>query len=135
MKISDIHVGIEVSDLERALAFYRPLLTAAGFDRTYGDQKTWAGFANGPFSLVIGPGQPPRVRRGKPTGNEFVVADHVGFTVERRADLERLVEVMAGHGVAPLFPAREYPEFSPGFWSVCFSDPDHNVIEFCVRPG
>ena len=35
------------------------------------------------------------------------------------------------HAVATaIFPAKEYPEFSPDFYAVTFCDADNNVIEF-----
>jgi hypothetical protein len=37
---------------------------------------------------------------------------------------------MATAGFTPLFPAKEYPEFSPDFYAVTFCDADNNVIEF-----
>ena len=61
------------------------------------------------------------------------------FTKERREDAveagkEALTRAMRKAGVSPLFPAEEHPEFTPGFYSVSFCDPDKNVVEFYAVP-
>lgn len=134
MKIAGSHLCFEVDDYARALAFWAPLCSATGFDPLWGDGKTYAGFGNGRTMLAIGVASPRRVQRLPPTGNEFVVADHVGLHVTSRDDVDAVAAAMEEAGFPPLFPAREYPEFGPGFYAVTFCDPDNNVIEFSFRP-
>ena len=59
----------------------------------------------------------------------------ISFSVGRREDVDAIASAMSAAGVTPLFPAREYPEFAPGFYAVTFCDPDNNVIEFGHAPA
>jgi len=70
------------------------------------------------------------VIRQAPTGQEIAVADHLGFSVGSREDVDAIASAMATAGFTPLFPAKEYREFSPDFYAVTFCDADNNVIEF-----
>jgi predicted lactoylglutathione lyase len=133
MEVKAIHVCLEVADFQKAMAFYGPLMTAAGFTRGWSDEKSYAGFTNGAYTLFIGESKPRRVVRNPPTGKEFVVTDHVGFSLSRREDVDSIARAMHDAGVEPLFPAKEYPEFGPGFYAVTFCDADNNVIEFGHR--
>jgi len=134
MTITSIHVCFEVSDLSRAMAFYKPLFAAAGFERYMGDDTTYVGYKHGPFALVIGQEAKRRVTRLAPRGDEFVVTDHVGFSVKSVAEVEAIASAMQAANVKPLFPAQEYPEFGPGFFGVTFIDADNNVLEFGYSP-
>ena len=134
MELTGLHLGLEVEDLPRALRFWEPLFAAAGFAFQFGDGKTYAGYRNGSLGLVLAATKPRRVAREAPTGQEFVVSEHLGLHAARREDVDAVASAMAAAGFQPLFPAKEYPEFGPGFYAVTFDDPDHNVIEFAWRP-
>jgi predicted lactoylglutathione lyase len=133
MKITAVHICFEVADFKKAMKFYAPLFKAVGFARGFGDWKTYGGFRNGAFSLTIGDIKPRRITRKAPTGNEFVVTEHVGFYTGRRRDVYAIEAAMAKAGFKPLFPAQAYTEFGPGFHAVTFCDRDNNVIEFSHR--
>jgi len=135
MEMMTVHVGFEVDDFEKAMVFWGPLLAVAGFARRYGDGISYAGYGNGATTLVVVASKQRRVVRQAPTGAEFAVADHIGFSVGRREDVDAIASAMSAAGVTPLFPAREYPEFAPGFYAVTFCDPDNNVIEFGHAPA
>ena len=135
MEIKATHICFEVNSYQTAMNFYSTLLGAADFKKSWGDDKTYTGFVNGVFTVVIGATTPRRVTKEAPTGQEFVVTDHVGFYVPTTSDVDAIEGIMKKAGYAPLFPAKEYPEFGPGFYSVTFSDVDNNVIEFSTRPG
>jgi len=133
MTIQGVHICFEVADFSRAMSFWGPLFQAAGFQKGWSDDKTYAGYSNGNYTLFIGESSPPRVTKQAPSGEEFVVTDHVGFRLADRGEVESIARAMAAAGVTPLFPDREYPEFGPGFFGVTYVDPDHNVIEFSCR--
>jgi glyoxylase I family protein len=133
MELKSVHICLEVSDFTRAMSFWGPLLAAAGFAKGWTDDRSYAGFTNGAMTLFFGEAAPPRIKREAPTGREFVVTEHVGFAVARREDVDAIAAAMAGAGATPLFPAAEYPEFGPGFYSVTYCDEDNNVIEFSHR--
>jgi catechol 2,3-dioxygenase-like lactoylglutathione lyase family enzyme len=133
MELKSVHVCFEVESYPKAMEFYGPLFQAAGFTAGWTDGATYGGYTNGPMTVFIGESKPRRVAKGAPTGEEFVVTDHLGFSVGRREDVDTLAAAMAAAGFQPLFPAREYVEFGPGFYAVTFCDPDNNVIEFGHR--
>jgi len=133
MKIVAVHVCFEVVNFKASMKFYAPLFKAADFKKGFGDGKTYAGYYNGPFGLSIGAIKPRRVARKAPTGEEFVVTDHVGFSTGTQKDVYKIAAVMAKAGFKPLFPAQEYTEFGGGFHAVTFCDRDNNVIEFSHR--
>jgi len=133
MEIKTVHICFEVADFQKAMAFWKPLVEAGGFAPGWSDGATYAGFTNGPMTLFIGESKPRRVRKEAPTGEEFVVTDHVGFSLARREDVDAIAAAMTMAGFSPLFPAQEYPEFGPGFYAVTYCDPDNNVIEFNHR--
>ncbi len=133
MEIKAIHVCMEVENFGKAMGFYGPLFEAAGFVKGWGDGKSYVGHTNGSFTLFIGESRPRRVKRGAPTGEEFVVTDHVGFSVGKREDVDVIDAAMRKAGFKPLFPAAELPEFGPGFYAVTYCDSDNNVIEFGHR--
>jgi catechol 2,3-dioxygenase-like lactoylglutathione lyase family enzyme len=77
------HVGIEVSDLDRSKKFYKALLLGLGFRVTM-DTKEGMGFSNQNFSIWVGELRQSRVKREAPTGEEFVVADHLAILVQNK---------------------------------------------------
>jgi len=133
MKIKSIHVCLEVASYKRAMKFYKPLFAVAGFKKGISDNATYGGFTNGNMTVFIGMSKPRRVTRNAPTGEEFVVTDHVGFSVARKADVDAVDKAMRKAGFKPLFPAAELPEFGPGFYAVTYCDRDNNVLEFGHR--
>ena len=133
MKIKSIHVCLEVGSYKRAMKFYKPLFSAAGFKKGISDNASYGGFTNGNMTVFIGESQPRRVMRKAPTGEEFVVMDHVGFSVAKKADVDTLDKAMRKAGFKPLFPAQVLPEFGPGFYAVTYRDRDNNVLEFGHR--
>jgi len=133
VEIKTVHICFEVVDFKKAMIFWGPLVEAAGFSAGWGDGATYSGFMNGPMTLFIGESKPRRVRRDPPTGEEFVVTDHVGFSLARREDVDAIVAAMTKTGFSPFFPAQECSEFGPGFYAVTYCDLDNNVIEFNHR--
>lgn len=133
MEIRSVHICFEVSDFKKALEFYLPLFQAGGFTKGWGDESTYVGYSLGFLTLFIGQAEKKRVNRLPPTGQEFVVTDHVGVSLGTRQEVEAIAAAMLKAGIKPLFPAQEYPEFGPGFFAVTFCDPDQNVLEFCHR--
>jgi predicted lactoylglutathione lyase len=135
MELKAVHICFEVEDFEKAMTFWGPLFAAGDFAKGWSDDKSYAGYTNKTMTLFISESKPRRVRREAPTGKEFVVSDHVGFSLARREDVDAMAAAMRAAGIEPLFPAQEYPEFGPGFYAVTFCDSDNNVIEFAHRAG
>ncbi len=126
------HVGIEVSNLKNSRKFYTPLLEELGF-KVVMDAEDGLGFSNESFQIWLGELKDSRVKRGSPTGEEFVVADHIAILVESNAVVDAVERKMKKQGFKPLFPCEEYPEFEAGYYAVSFCDPDNYVIEIYTR--
>jgi len=126
------HVGIEVSNLGSAKKFYEALLEGLGF-KIMMDTEDGVGFSNQNFSVWVGALREPRVRRKAPTGEEFVVADHLAILVQNKKAVYDIEKQMKNEGFTALFPCEEHPEFEAGYYAVSFCDPDNYVIEIYTR--
>jgi catechol-2,3-dioxygenase len=126
------HVGIEVSKLGNSKKFYKTLLEGLGF-KVIMDTKDGMGFSNENFSVWIGEMEQPRVKRKAPTGEEFVVADHLAIFVQDKKDVYDIEEEMKKSGFEALFSCEEHPQFEPGYYAVSFCDPDNYVVEVYTR--
>jgi catechol 2,3-dioxygenase-like lactoylglutathione lyase family enzyme len=126
------HVGIEVASLSRSKKFYKALLGGLGF-RVMMDSEDGLGFTNQNFSVWIGELREPRVKRKAPTGEEFVVADHLAIQVPDKKTVYDIEKEMKKNGFEALFPCEEHPQFEPGYHAVSFCDPDNYVIEIYTR--
>ena len=126
------HVGIEVSDLNRSKKFYCALLNGLGL-KVIMDTEDGLGFSNQNFSVLLGELREPRVKRKAPTGEEFVVTDHLAILVQDKKAVYDIEKEMKKNGFAALFPCEEHPQFEPGYFAVSFCDPDNYVIEIYTR--
>jgi catechol 2,3-dioxygenase-like lactoylglutathione lyase family enzyme len=126
------HVGIEVSSLSTSKKFYKALLEGLGF-KIMMDTADGLGFSNESFSVWVGELREPRVKRKAPTGEEFVVADHLAIFVQDKKTVDAVERKMKNSGFKALFPCEEHPEFEPGYYAVSFCDPDNYVIEVYNR--
>lgn len=126
------HVGIEVSSLSKSKKFYKTLFEGLGFQIIM-DIADGLGLSNGNFSLWIGELSESRVKRKAPTGEEFVVADHLAILVPDKQTVYDIEKKMNKEGFEALFPCEEHPEFEPGYHAVSFCDPDNYVIEIYTR--
>lgn len=126
------HVGIEVSNLKVSKKFYTSLLEKLGF-RIVMDAEEGVGFSNESFQVWLGELRDSRVKRGIPTGEEFVIADHLAILVGDKRDVDAVEKKMREQGFEPLFPCEEHPEFEAGYYAVSFCDPDNYVTEIYTR--
>ena len=127
------HVGIEVSDLNISKRFYKALFGGLGF-KTIIDTEDGVGFSNENFQVWVGAPQEHRIKRRAPTGEEFVVADHLAILVPDKEHVEVIEKTMKKKGYKALFPCEEHPEFEQGYYAVSYCDPDNYVIEIYTRP-
>ena len=126
------HVGIEVSKLSKSKKFYKALFDGLGF-KVIMDTADGVGFSNQNFSVWVGELRESRVKRKAPTGEEFVVADHLAILVQGKKAVYDIEKEMKKNGFEPLFPCEEHPQFEPGYYAVSFCDPDNYVIEIYTR--
>ena len=126
------HVGIEVANLRRSKKFYNTLFGGLGF-KVMMDSKDGLAFTNQNFSVWIGELPTRRVERKAPTGEEFVVADHLAIKVPDKKTVYGIEKEMTRNGFEALFPCEEHSQFEPGYHAVSFCDPDNYVIEIYCR--
>ena len=126
------HVGIEVSNLSSSKKFYEALLAGLGFSVIM-DTEEGIGFSNQNFSVWVSALRESRVRRKAPTGEEFVVTDHLAILLPDKKAVFDIEREMKKKGFEALFPCEEHPEFEPGYYAVSFCDPDNYVIEVYTR--
>jgi catechol 2,3-dioxygenase-like lactoylglutathione lyase family enzyme len=109
------HVAIEVSDLSRALTFYRDVL---GLKPQWVGDEDWANLSLGgdDLSLVRSQGS--------------VHPPHLGFYVDQEIDLQHMHSYLTVQGVKvePIHPHRD------GSKSFYFVDPDQNLLEILWMP-
>ncbi len=127
------HVGIEVTNLRKARRFYEILLKTLGC-RVIVDSKGVLGFSNQNFQVWLGEQRDVRVKCAAPTGEEFVVTEHLAIFVPDKKSVVTVAKNMKQNGFEPLFPPEEHPEFVPGYYAASFCDPDNHVIEVYTRP-
>jgi catechol 2,3-dioxygenase-like lactoylglutathione lyase family enzyme len=126
------HVGIEVTNLSKSKKFYKALLEGLGF-KIMMNSEDGVGFSNQNFSVWIGELRESRVKRKAPTGEEFVVADHLAILVQDKKAVYDIEREMKNNGFEALFPCEEHPQFEPGYYAVSFCDPDNYVVEVYTR--
>jgi catechol-2,3-dioxygenase len=126
------HLGIEVSDLSKSKKFYETLLSSIGF-KIIMETELGIGFSNGNFQVWIAQSTEQRVKRKAPTGEEFIVADHLALLVPERKNVDITEKKMEESGFRALFPCEEHPQFEPGYYAVSYCDPDNQVIEIYNR--
>ena len=122
-----------MSNLKESKKFYKTLLGELGF-KIIMDSADGIGFSNQNFQVFLV--QPPeyRVKRKAPTGEEFIIADHLAIFVPDRQTVDAVEREMKTKGFKALFPCEEHPQFEPGYYAVSFCDPDNYVIEIYTRP-
>ena len=121
------HIFVGVSDFDRALGFYEPLMEALRIEPRFCDRnRPWAGWqtAGGPRPLfLIGlphDEQPPH------PGNGHMVA----FLAASRAAVRHAYEVaLVNGGLAEGKPGLR-PEYHDNYYGAYFRDPDGNKL--CV---
>jgi lactoylglutathione lyase len=121
------HVFVGVSDFERALNFYNPLMAALGITARFCErERPWAGWqaSPGPRPLfLIGP---PYDRLAHAPGNGQMVA----FEADGRARVDHAHAVALAHGGRCEGAPGLRPEYHAHYYGAYFRDPDGNKL--CV---
>jgi lactoylglutathione lyase len=119
------HIMVGVSDFDRAMAFYRPVMDALGLPfRFVDDDRPWAGWqsAPGPRPLfLIGR---PHDRQAHQAGNGQMVA----FLAASREQVDAVHAAALAHGGRCEGPPGLRPEYHAHYYSAYFRDPDGNKL-------
>jgi catechol 2,3-dioxygenase-like lactoylglutathione lyase family enzyme len=124
------HVGLTVSDYERALAFYRQALAPLGISVVMQLRKEETGGAEG-----AGFG-----RGGKPSfwispGGRITPHTHIAFAADDRAAVDAFHAAAIAAGGRDNGPPGLRPEYHPSYYGAFVLDPDgHNIEAVCHRP-
>jgi lactoylglutathione lyase len=121
------HVFVGVSDFERALAFYNPLMMTLGIESRFCERsRPWAGWQStpGPRPLfLIGR---PYDKLAQQPGNGNMVA----FIAETRATVDQAFAIaLENGGTSDGIPGLR-PEYHEHYYGAYFRDPDGNKL--CV---
>ena len=121
------HIFISVTDFDRALAFYQPLMRTLGLEQRWSEPaRPWAGWhsAGGtrPFFVICTPfdSQPHH------PGNGQMVA----FAACRRDTVRQAYATALLHGGKDEGAPGLRPEYHPHYYGAYFRDPDGNKL--CV---
>jgi len=124
------HVFLGITDFERALAFYTPLMASLDAKLRFVErERPWAGWqaadAVRPLLLIGGPfdGQPASVGNGQ----------MVALMATGRAMVERAHAVALAHGGTCDGPPGPRPEYHPHYYGAYFRDPDGNKLCVCCH--
>lgn len=121
------HIFVGVSDFDRALAFYTPLMSALGIEARFCDRgRPWAGWQSspGPRPLFL-IGRPYDELAPQP-GNGHMTA----FLAERRNIVDRAYQVAISHGGISEGAPGLRPQYHEHYYGAYFRDPDGNKL--CV---
>jgi len=121
------HIFVGVSDFDRALAFYEPLMSVLGIEARFCDRaRPWAGWQStpGPRPLFL-IGTPYDGSAHQP-GNGQMVA----FLAESRTLVDESHAVALAHGGTSEGTPGLRPEYHEHYYGAYFRDPDGNKL--CV---
>lgn len=115
------HVSLGTADLERARAFYDPVMRELGLGRTL-DVPDAVGYGAGitAFSLNL-----PADGAAAVPGNGV----HVAFEVEKRAAVDAFHRVAIAHGATDDGAPGLRPHYDANYYAAFVRDPDGNKIE------
>lgn len=121
------HIFVGVSDFDRALNFYNPVMAELGFAPRFCEpSRPWAGWQSSPgprpLFLIGKPydGQDPQPGNGNMTA----------FLAETRDLVDRVYAVALANGGSPDGAPGLRPEYHAHYYGAYFRDPDGNKI--CV---
>ncbi|NRT56263.1 VOC family protein [Sphaerotilus uruguayifluvii] len=119
------HVFVGVSDFDRAMAFYRPVMEALGLPLRFVEaERPWAGWQSTP-------GPRPLFLIGRPfdglahdPGNGQMTA----FLAGSREQVDRVHAVALAHGGRCDGPPGLRPHYHPDYYGAYVRDPDGNKL-------
>jgi catechol 2,3-dioxygenase-like lactoylglutathione lyase family enzyme len=126
------HVMVGVTDFDRAMAFYGPVLDALGIQLRFQEpDRPWAGWQSAPdprpFFLIARPhdGQPHHAGNGQ----------MVAFLARSRSQVDEVHAIaLANGGTCEGAPGLR-PQYHPSYYGAYFRDPDGNKLcVACHRP-
>ncbi|MEV6278425.1 VOC family protein [Nocardia sp. NPDC051832] len=127
------HLGVNVSDLDKARSYYDELLPKLGFEP----------FVSGPseFSYRPADGKVGTVlffyQALEPAdySRHRVGLQHMAFMVPTRDEVAAIHDWARARGDEIIEPPQEFPQYHPGYYAVFFRGPDGFVLEVVCHKG
>lgn len=132
------HLDLVVSDLERSLAFYQPLLMPLGYTRLSeiegerGERVVYIGREGGMGSVSLR-GRQTRERE-TPYDRYDLGIHHLAFRADSREAVDERAQWLSAHAAEIESGPKEYT-YTNGYYAVFFYDPDGLKLEILHRPG
>lgn len=121
------HIMVGVSDFDRAMAFYRPVMAALGVQFRFVEaDRPWAGWQSAPDPRPLFLIGRPYDRQPHQPGNGQMVA----FRAASRRLVDQVYAVALAHGGTDAGPPGLRPEYHAHYYGAYFRDPDGNKL--CV---
>lgn len=137
MKGQIYHVEINVSNFDKSVKFYEEFLTFLGYRRIY-THKIAAGW--GIKSAELGTNfwiiQTDARFAQHGYHRKRVGVNHIAFHADSRMTVDQFYkEILLPRNIPVLYGSpKEYPEYSKGYYSVYFEDPDRMKLELAHVP-
>jgi catechol 2,3-dioxygenase-like lactoylglutathione lyase family enzyme len=121
------HIFVGVSDFDRALAFYNPLMSALGIAARFCErERPWAGWQSSPGPRPLFLIGAPHDKLAHEPGNGQMVAS----LAESRVIVEKAYRSALANGGTSEGPPGLRPEYHEHYYGAYFRDPDGNKL--CV---
>ncbi|RZJ11018.1 MAG: VOC family protein [Rubrivivax sp.] len=121
------HITVGITDFDRALAFYKPLLDALGVQLRFQDaERPWAGWQSSPDPRPLFLITRPYDRQPHQPGNGQMVA----FLAKSRAQVDEAHAAALAHGGRCEGKPGLRPQYHANYYGAYFRDPEGNKL--CV---
>lgn len=121
------HIFVGVSDFDRAMAFYKPVMHALGVQARFCDPgRPWAGWQSQPEPRPLFLIGKPYDKAPHEAGNGQMVA----FVARSRAQVDQVYSVALANGGTSEGEPGLRPEYHQHYYGAYFRDPDGNKL--CV---
>ena len=121
------HIFVGVSDFDRALAFYNPLMSVLGIKPRFCErERPWAGWQSSPGPRPLFLIGAPHDKAAHERGNGQMVA----FLAESRALVDKAYAVALSNGGMSEGAPGLRPDYYEHYYGAYFRDPDGNKL--CV---
>jgi catechol 2,3-dioxygenase-like lactoylglutathione lyase family enzyme len=122
------HIDLRVHSRAIAQKFYEQILPELGFTLEKSDAEFGTFYAQGE-------GAPMEFFGFTEDPNHRANGTRIAFWAEKRAEVDRLAEIVKKAGGLNLEGPELCVEYTPGYYSFFFEDPSGNKLEICSRQG
>ncbi|RZI79425.1 MAG: VOC family protein [Rubrivivax sp.] len=119
------HIVLGISDFDRALQFYTPLMAAIGVEQRFCEPaRPWAGWQSSPNPRPLFVIAKPHDGEAPQPGNGQTVA----FLASSRAQVDEVHALALAHGGRCEGAPGLRPQYHPHYYGAYFRDPDGNKL-------